>query len=123
MEKIYPDDRFISDRTIDGHIKKLRRKLEAVDPVAKFIQSVYGVGYKSNPSHSSHERILPLSFFLPSFLPSTSYFTFTSSCSRFHHPPPSAWNSAAVSAKRAARAWTRLIRVCWYWRSALSSER
>jgi two-component system, OmpR family, response regulator BaeR len=49
MEKIYPDDRFVSDRTIDGHIKKLRRKLEAVDPVAKLIQSVYGVGYKFEP--------------------------------------------------------------------------
>lgn len=46
MEKIYPDDRFVSDRTIDGHIKKLRRKLEAVDPETKLIQSVYGVGYK-----------------------------------------------------------------------------
>ncbi len=46
MEKIYPDDRFVSDRTIDSHIKKLRRKIEAADPRATFIQSVYGVGYK-----------------------------------------------------------------------------
>ncbi len=46
MEKIYPDDRFVSDRTIDGHIKKLRRKIEAVDPEAKLIHSVYGAGYK-----------------------------------------------------------------------------
>ena len=46
MEKIYPDDRFVNDRTIDGHIKKLRRKLEAVDQEAKFIHSVYSVGYK-----------------------------------------------------------------------------
>ncbi len=46
MDKIYPDGRFVSDRTIDGHIKKLRRKLEAVDPAAKLIHSVYGVGYK-----------------------------------------------------------------------------
>ncbi len=46
MEKIYPDDRFVSDRTIDGHIKKLRRKLESVDPETKLIHSVYGVGYK-----------------------------------------------------------------------------
>ncbi len=49
MEKIYSDDRFVSDRTIDGHIKKLRRKLEAVDPETKLIQSVYGVGYKFEP--------------------------------------------------------------------------
>ncbi len=46
MEKIYPDNRFVNDRTIDGHIKKLRRKLEAVDQEAKFIHSVYSVGYK-----------------------------------------------------------------------------
>ena len=46
MEKIYPDDRYVNDRTIDGHIKKLRRKLEAVDPETNLIQSVYGVGYK-----------------------------------------------------------------------------
>ncbi len=49
MEKIYPDDRFVSDRTIDGHIKKLRRKLEAADPEAKLIHSVYGIGYKFEP--------------------------------------------------------------------------
>lgn len=49
MEKIYPDDRFVNDRTIDSHIKKLRRKIEAVDPRAALIQSVYGVGYKFEP--------------------------------------------------------------------------
>jgi len=46
MDKIYPDERSVSDRTIDSHIKKLRRKIEAVDPEAKLIRSVYGVGYK-----------------------------------------------------------------------------
>jgi two-component system response regulator BaeR len=49
MEKIYRDDRFVSDRTIDSHIKKLRKKIEAVDPAATLIHSVYGVGYKSEP--------------------------------------------------------------------------
>lgn len=49
MEKIYPDDRFVSDRTVDSHIKKLRRKIEAVDPGSTLIQSVYGVGYKFEP--------------------------------------------------------------------------
>ncbi len=49
MEKIYPDDRFVSDRTIDGHIKKLRRKLETVGRDEKLIHSVYGVGYKLEP--------------------------------------------------------------------------
>jgi two-component system response regulator BaeR len=49
MEKIYPDDRFVSDRTVDSHIKKLRKKIEAVDAGASLIQSVYGVGYKFEP--------------------------------------------------------------------------
>lgn len=46
MSRIYPDERNVSDRTIDSHIKKLRRKIEAIDPEAKLIQSVYSVGYK-----------------------------------------------------------------------------
>jgi two-component system response regulator BaeR len=49
MDKIYPDQRTVSDRTIDSHIKKLRKKIEAIDPNAKLIQSVYGVGYKFEP--------------------------------------------------------------------------
>jgi two-component system response regulator BaeR len=49
MERIYPDQRVVSDRTIDSHIKKLRRKIAAVDPEADFIHSVYGVGYKFEP--------------------------------------------------------------------------
>lgn len=46
MNHIYPDSRIVSDRTIDSHIKKLRRKIEGVDPDVKLIHSVYGVGYK-----------------------------------------------------------------------------
>jgi two-component system, OmpR family, response regulator BaeR len=46
MDRIYPDRRIVSDRTIDSHIKKLRRKIAAVDPTIDLIASVYGVGYK-----------------------------------------------------------------------------
>ncbi|MFA6054084.1 MAG: response regulator [Thermodesulfovibrionales bacterium] len=49
MNNIYSDERFVTDRTIDSHIKKLRRKIENVDPEAKLIHSVYGVGYKFEP--------------------------------------------------------------------------
>jgi two-component system, OmpR family, response regulator BaeR len=49
MERIYHDDRFVSDRTVDSHIKKLRRKIEVVDPKASLIQSIYSVGYKFEP--------------------------------------------------------------------------
>ena len=46
MDHIYPDDRVVADRTIDSHIKKLRKKLAAADPQQELIHSVYGVGYK-----------------------------------------------------------------------------
>ena len=46
MDHIYPDDRVVADRTIDSHIKKLRKKISAVSPDDELIHSVYGVGYK-----------------------------------------------------------------------------
>ena len=49
MERIYHEERFVSDRTVDSHIKKLRRKIETVDSQTTLIQSVYSVGYKFEP--------------------------------------------------------------------------
>ena len=46
MDHIYPDQRIVSDRTIDSHIKNLRKKISGVSPDAEIIHSVYGVGYK-----------------------------------------------------------------------------
>ncbi len=46
MDSIYPDQRIVSDRTIDSHIKKLRKKISVVSPEKELIHSVYGVGYK-----------------------------------------------------------------------------
>lgn len=46
MNRIYPDERVVADRTIDSHIKKLRKKIATVSPVDELIHSVYGVGYK-----------------------------------------------------------------------------
>ncbi|MDD2760515.1 MAG: response regulator [Methylomonas sp.] len=45
MDKIYQDQRIVSDRTIDGHIKKLRKKLTKLLPERELINSVYGAGY------------------------------------------------------------------------------
>lgn len=42
----YAHDTFVSDRTIDSHIKRLRRKFEEVDPAFAAIETVYGVGYR-----------------------------------------------------------------------------
>lgn len=46
MERIYSDHRIVSDRTIDSHIKKLRKKISGQSPDEELIGSVYGVGYK-----------------------------------------------------------------------------
>jgi len=46
MDHIYPDERVVADRTIDSHIKKLRKKIMAICPDEELIHSVYGVGYK-----------------------------------------------------------------------------
>lgn len=46
MNKVYTDNRIVSDRTIDSHIKKLRKKLSEILPDQELIHSVYSVGYK-----------------------------------------------------------------------------
>lgn len=46
MERIYNDERIVCDRTIDSHVKKLRKKIASVAPGLELIQSVYSVGYK-----------------------------------------------------------------------------
>lgn len=46
IDTIYDDHRVVTDRTVDSHIKNLRRKLLQALPEQELIQSVYGVGYK-----------------------------------------------------------------------------
>ncbi len=46
MDGLYQDQRIVADRTIDSHIKKLRKKIAAVCSTVDMIHSVYGVGYK-----------------------------------------------------------------------------
>ena len=45
MDSAYPDDVFVDDRTVDSHIKRLRRKFRAVDPQFAAIETLYGAGY------------------------------------------------------------------------------
>ncbi|MBS0476912.1 MAG: response regulator transcription factor [Proteobacteria bacterium] len=45
MDAAYSDDVFVDDRTIDSHIKRLRRKFRAVDPQFGAIETLYGAGY------------------------------------------------------------------------------
>ncbi len=46
MDRIYRDRRSVSDRTMDSHIKNLRRKIREFLPSEEVIRTVYGVGYK-----------------------------------------------------------------------------
>jgi two-component system response regulator BaeR len=46
MDAMYRDERVVADRTVDSHVKKLRRKIADVVPGHEFIHSVYGVGYQ-----------------------------------------------------------------------------
>ena len=46
MSSIYSDYRIVSDRTVDTHVKNLRRKLAESDSSTDLIESVYGVGYR-----------------------------------------------------------------------------
>ncbi|TBU96783.1 DNA-binding response regulator [Stutzerimonas kirkiae] len=47
MDQLYDDHRIVTDRTVDSHVKNLRRKLGNVGE--EWIRSVYGVGYRFEP--------------------------------------------------------------------------
>jgi two-component system response regulator BaeR len=46
LDALYADHRVVSDRTVDSHVKNLRRKLQSARPGPDLVRSVYGVGYK-----------------------------------------------------------------------------
>jgi two-component system response regulator BaeR len=46
LDNLYLDHRVVTDRTVDSHIKNLRRKMEQAAPGQEPIRSIYGVGYK-----------------------------------------------------------------------------
>ena len=46
MDAMYRDERVVADRTVDSHIKKIRRKIAAALPDREIVHSVYGLGYK-----------------------------------------------------------------------------
>jgi DNA-binding response OmpR family regulator len=46
MNEGYPHDTFVSDRTIDSHIKRIRKKFIAMDESFDGVETVYGLGYR-----------------------------------------------------------------------------
>jgi two-component system response regulator BaeR len=46
LNSLYQDHRVVTDRTVDSHVKNLRKKLEFATPGEEVIESIYGVGYR-----------------------------------------------------------------------------
>jgi two-component system response regulator BaeR len=49
LDRLYADHRVVNDRTVDTHVKNLRRKLMQVVKDRDLIHAVYGIGYKFEP--------------------------------------------------------------------------
>lgn len=73
MDIAYGDGIYVCDRTVDSHIKRLRKKLRAVDPDFDAIQTVYGVGYRFNLS-DTHQKA-----------PAMGYVPFAQSAPKWSH--------------------------------------
>ena len=48
MDVAYDDQVYVDDRTIDSHIKRLRKKMRMADPEFSAIETLYGIGYRYN---------------------------------------------------------------------------
>ncbi|MBW0150108.1 response regulator transcription factor [Phenylobacterium sp.] len=50
MDAAYDDQVYVDDRTIDSHIKRMRKKFREIDPEFDAIETLYGVGYRYRES-------------------------------------------------------------------------
>jgi two-component system response regulator ChvI len=48
MDVAYDDQVYVDDRTIDSHIKRLRKKMRMADDEFSAIETLYGIGYRYN---------------------------------------------------------------------------
>jgi two-component system, OmpR family, response regulator ChvI len=46
MDAAYDDEVYVDDRTIDSHVKRLRKKFKSVDDAFDMIETLYGIGYR-----------------------------------------------------------------------------
>ena len=49
LQEAYPHDTYLTERTIDSHVKRLRRKFVTAAPEFEAIETVYGLGYRYKP--------------------------------------------------------------------------
>ncbi|MBH69017.1 MAG: DNA-binding response regulator [Rhodospirillaceae bacterium] len=57
MDAAYGDSIYVDDRTIDSHIKRLRKKFKSIDETFDHIETLYGVGYRYRES-STEKKIM-----------------------------------------------------------------
>ena len=50
LDVAYQEDVYVDDRTIDSHVKRMRKKFRVVDPEFDAIETLYGVGYRYRES-------------------------------------------------------------------------
>ncbi|MHB1204018.1 MAG: response regulator transcription factor [Rhodospirillaceae bacterium] len=55
IDAAYGEHIYVDDRTIDSHIKRLRKKFREVDKDFAHIETLYGVGYKYNEANGAAE--------------------------------------------------------------------
>ena len=46
MDTAYDDQVYVDDRSVDSHIKRLRKKFRAVDSTFDMVETLYGIGYQ-----------------------------------------------------------------------------
>ncbi len=56
MDAAYDDQVYVDDRTIDSHIKRLRKKFEAIDDNFDMIDTLYGLGYRFKETSAKPDR-------------------------------------------------------------------
>ena len=56
IDTAYGENIYVDDRTIDSHIKRLRKKFRAIDPDFSQIETLYGVGYRYNRSNTDQVK-------------------------------------------------------------------
>jgi two-component system, OmpR family, response regulator ChvI len=60
MDAAYDDQVYVDDRTIDSHVKRLRKKFkECDDAFDNMIETLYGVGYRIKEAQSSPKPTTP----------------------------------------------------------------
>jgi two-component system phosphate regulon response regulator PhoB len=56
LDEVWGRDRFVTPRTVDVHIRRLRQKIETQAGHPQYIQTVRGAGYRFSPAPSEEDQ-------------------------------------------------------------------